>query len=104
MDVVSRICTAIRDIPDFPQPGILFKDITPILLDPALCSDIVGAIHQDFSGQKIGGIVGVESRGFLFGMMLAQRFQVPFIPIRKKGKLPYRTVSYEYKLEYDSAT
>ena len=104
MDVVSRICTAIRDIPDFPQPGILFKDITPILLDPALCSDIVGAIHQDFSGQKIGGIVGVESRGFLFGMMLAQRFQVPFIPIRKKGKLPYRTVSYEYKLEYGSAT
>lgn len=104
MNVVSRIRTAIRDIPDFPQPGILFKDITPILLDPALCADIVSAIHQDFIGERIGGIVGVESRGFLFGMMLAQRFNVPFIPIRKKGKLPYRTVSYEYKLEYGSAT
>jgi adenine phosphoribosyltransferase len=104
MDVASRIRTAIRDIPDFPQPGILFKDITPILLDPDLCADIVTAIHQDFASENIGGIVGVESRGFLFGMMLAQRFRVPFIPIRKKGKLPYRTVSYEYKLEYGSAT
>ncbi len=99
----QRIKEAIRDIPDFPQPGIMFKDITPILLDAKLCLDIVNQLYDSFKGKKIDGIVGVESRGFLFGLMLAQKFNVPFIPIRKKGKLPYKTVSFEYKLEYGSA-
>lgn len=104
MDLQNRLRTVIRDIPDFPQPGILFKDITPILLDAELCRDIVEAMYVSFKGQQIDGIVGVESRGFLFGLMLAQKFNVPFIPIRKKGKLPYKTISYEYNLEYGSAT
>ena len=98
-----RLKASIRDIPDFPQPGILFKDITPILNDSQLCKDIVDQMHGAFQDIKIDGIVGVESRGFLFGLMLAQKFNVPFIPIRKKGKLPYKTISYEYKLEYGSA-
>ncbi|HNP48929.1 MAG TPA: adenine phosphoribosyltransferase [Bacteroidia bacterium] len=99
----DRLKNSIRDVPNFPKQGILFKDITPILLDVELCKDIVDALYASFSDQKIDGIVGVESRGFLFGLMLAQKFKVPFIPIRKKGKLPYKTVSYEYKLEYGSA-
>ena len=103
MPLHGRLKEAIRDIPDFPKPGILFKDITPILMDPTLCRDIVAEMYRRFSSEKIDGIVGVESRGFLFGLMLAGKFNVPFIPIRKKGKLPYKTISYEYKLEYGSA-
>lgn len=98
-----RLKKSIRDIADFPKPGILFKDITPILIDPELCKDIVEEMYISFINVKIDGIVGVESRGFLFGLMLAQKFNVPFIPIRKKGKLPYKTISYEYNLEYGSA-
>ena len=104
MQLQERLRTVIRDVPDFPKPGILFKDITPILMDVDLCKDIVDGMYKAFADQKIDGIVGVESRGFLFGLMLAQKFRVPFIPIRKKGKLPYKTISYEYKLEYGSAT
>ena len=103
MDLQSRIKAAIRDIPDFPKPGILFKDITPVLADAALCGDIVNGFHDQLAGKKIDGIVGIESRGFLFGMLLAQKFGVPFLPVRKKGKLPFKTYSYEYTLEYGSA-
>ncbi len=101
--IENRLKESIRDIPDFPKPGILFKDITPILIDVQLCKDIVDEIYIRFQGIMIDGIVGVESRGFLFGLMLAQKFNVPFVPIRKKGKLPYKTISYEYYLEYGSA-
>lgn len=104
MNLESRIKSVIRDVPDFPKPGIQFKDITPILQNADLCRDIVESMHASFSKQKVDAVVGVESRGFLFGMMLAQRFGVPFVPVRKKGKLPYKTVSYEYDLEYGSAT
>jgi adenine phosphoribosyltransferase len=103
MDLQSRIKASIRDIPDFPKPGILFKDITPVLADAVLCRDIVDGIHEQLKSKKIDGIVGIESRGFLFGMMLAQKFSVPFLPVRKKGKLPFKTYSYEYTLEYGSA-
>jgi len=103
MDLLSRIKSSIRDIPDFPKPGILFKDITPVLADPALCLDIVQEIYLRLKSKKVDGIVGIESRGFLFGMMLAQKFSVPFLPVRKKGKLPFKTYSYEYTLEYGSA-
>jgi adenine phosphoribosyltransferase len=103
MTTEERVRSVIRDIPDFPQPGILFKDITPILMDATLCDEIAGLIHSAFRNHKIDAIVGVESRGFLFGMLVAQKFNVPFIPVRKKGKLPARTISYEYKLEYGSA-
>lgn len=94
----------IRDVPDFPKPGILFKDITPILKDPELCQQIVNAICEEFAGQPIDAVAGIESRGFLFGMMLAERLKVPFVPIRKQGRLPADTLSCEYDLEYGSAT
>jgi adenine phosphoribosyltransferase len=101
--IKEKIKAAIRDIPDFPKPGILFKDITPVLLDPQLCRDITEEFVQQLSGQKIDAVVGIESRGFWFRMMLAERLNVPFVPVRKAGKLPYQTVSFEYNLEYGSA-
>lgn len=104
MSVEERLKLAIRDIPDFPKPGILFKDITPVLQDPQLCKEIIDEFYSKFIGQKIDVIVGVESRGFLFGLLLAQKFNVPFVPVRKIGKLPYKTVSYKYDLEYGSAS
>ena len=102
--IIERIKAAIRDVPDFPTPGVMFKDITPILMDPQLCSDVVDEFSKKFSGNKVDAIVGVESRGFLFGMLLAQKMNVPFITVRKMGKLPYKTISYEYDLEYGSST
>lgn len=99
----ERLNQAIRNVPDFPKPGILFKDITPILLDPELCRDIVLEFKNRFENNKIDAIVGVESRGFLFGMLMAQELKIPFVTIRKAGKLPYKTISYEYTLEYGSA-
>ncbi|TNF29941.1 MAG: adenine phosphoribosyltransferase [Bacteroidetes bacterium] len=100
----TRIKQAIRDVPDFPKPGILFKDITPILLDHQLCAEIAENMATQVAGWKLDAIVGIESRGFLFGMMTAQALRIPFIPVRKKGKLPYHTVSHEYELEYGTAT
>jgi adenine phosphoribosyltransferase len=104
MDLQAKIRKAVRDIPDFPKPGILFKDITPILSDAQLCRDITDAFYEKFKSQKIDGIVGVESRGFLFGMTIAQKFNIPFIPVRKKGKLPYKTIAFDYELEYGVAS
>jgi adenine phosphoribosyltransferase len=104
VSVEDRLKSVIRDVKDFPKPGILFKDITPILLDHSLCLEVTDALFQRFIARPVEAVVGVESRGFLFGMMLAQKFEVPFIPVRKKGKLPYQTVSYSYDLEYGSAT
>jgi adenine phosphoribosyltransferase len=100
----QRLRDAIRDVPDFPKPGILFKDITPILLDHRLCADTADALAASVRDQRPDAVVGVESRGFFFGLMMAQRLGVPFIPVRKAGKLPYRTVSHEYELEYGTAT
>lgn len=99
----TRIKDAIRDVPDFPKPGILFKDITPILMDHRLCAEIAESIASQVADWKVDAMVGVESRGFLFGMMVAQALKVPFIPVRKAGKLPYQTVSHEYALEYGTA-
>lgn len=100
----TRIKQAIRDVPDFPKPGILFKDITPILLDNELCEDIAKELAEKAQDWKVDAIVGVESRGFFFGLMTAQVLGVPFIPVRKAGKLPYETISHEYELEYGTAT
>lgn len=99
----DRVDRAIRTIPDFPKEGIFFKDITPVLLDHNLCREITQDMSEHFRDKKVDAIVGVESRGFLFGMLLAQELKVPFITVRKKGKLPYKTVSYKYDLEYGSA-
>jgi adenine phosphoribosyltransferase len=97
------IADHIRNVPNFPKEGIQFKDITPILENPALCQKIAKALIAPYHG-KIDAIVGVESRGFLFGLMMAQLLNCKFIPIRKKGKLPYKTISYSYSLEYGTAT
>lgn len=99
----SRLEAAIRAVPDFPKPGILFRDITPVLEDPILCRAVVEGFREALRSTPIDAIAGIESRGFLFGMPLALALGVPFITVRKKGKLPYRTVSYKYDLEYGSA-
>ena len=100
----TRVKQAIRDVPDFPKPGILFKDITPVLLDHQLSKEVAEAMVSQVSDWKVDAIVGVESRGFFFGMMMAQALQIPFIPVRKAGKLPYKRVSHQYELEYGTAT
>ena len=104
MQLKERIEEAIRDIPDFPKPGILFKDITPIFLNPALCTEITDAFCRSFSKAKPDAIIGIESRGFLFGMLMASWLNIPFIMVRKAGKLPAKTISQEYSLEYGTAT
>ena len=101
--ISSKLKEVIRDVPDFPKPGIIFKDITPILLDPQLTRDVVEEMVNQTKPLNLDAIVGIESRGFWFGIMLANKLNIPFIPIRKKGKLPYKTVSYSYDLEYGSA-
>ena len=101
--ISSRLKEVIRDVPDFPKPGIIFKDITPILLDPQLTRDIIDEMVNHVKQLNLDAIVGIESRGFWFGIMLANKLNIPFIPIRKKGKLPYKTISYKYDLEYGSA-
>jgi len=98
--IAQQIKAAIRDIPDFPKPGIIFKDITPILKDPTLCERIVDVFVMKLADTKIDIIAGVESRGFLFGLMLATRLGVPFVPVRKAGKLPHTVKQKVYELEY----
>jgi len=100
---MKSIRDAIRDVPDFPKPGILFKDITPLLQDPKLGREIIAAFIEKLKGTKVDAILGVESRGFLFGYMLAVEMNVPFIPIRKSGKLPWKTIGIDYALEYGTA-
>lgn len=102
--IEEQLKAAIRDIPDFPKPGILFKDITPVFKDPALCQGIVDEFVGRLSDQQFDAVVGIDSRGFLLGPMIAVKLGVPFIPIRKKGKLPGKTISESYALEYGSAT
>ena len=102
-DLEQRLKAAVRAVPDFPKPGILFRDITPVLEDPVLCRDVVDAFAQQVSAQRVEAIAGIESRGFLFGMPLALKLGVPFLTVRKKGKLPWKTVSHKYDLEYGSA-
>ena len=103
MDVNTAIRKAIRTIPDFPKPGIQFKDITPLLEDPNLSRRIIGELAEHYQKLEIEAVAGVESRGFLFGLPLAMELNVPFIVVRKKGKLPAETVSFKYDLEYGSA-
>lgn len=99
----QKLISVIRDIPDFPKPGIVFKDITPIFAHPDLCAEIVGEFRRRFDQVPVDAVAGVEARGFLFGFLLAQAWNVPFIPIRKAGKLPYHKISREYALEYGTA-
>lgn len=94
----------IRVIEDFPKKGISYKDITPLFQNIEISKNIIDSFVQRLSGINVDAIVGVESRGFIFGMVLAYKLNVPFIPIRKKGKLPFDTFSQDYELEYGNAT
>ncbi|MFD1630997.1 adenine phosphoribosyltransferase [Pseudopedobacter beijingensis] len=96
----NRIKRLVRDVVDFPSEGIVFRDITPILKDQELCSDIIAEFVSRLKGINIDVVAGIESRGFLFGMMLANELKVPFVPIRKEGKLPYKSIKQCYDLEY----
>jgi adenine phosphoribosyltransferase len=100
-DLSKDLRACIRDVPDFPSRGILFKDITPLLADPALFDRTVKALYAGWDDVDV--IVGMESRGFLFGTPMARDLGVPFAPARKKGKLPHSTVEVSYDLEYGSA-
>lgn len=99
----NKIKSAVREVPDFPKPGIVFKDITPILAEPELCQQILELLTDRYSQNKPDIIVGIESRGFLFGMLLSQSLGIPFVPIRKEGKLPADTHRFSYDLEYGSS-
>lgn len=99
----KQIKSTIRDIPNFPKEGIVFKDITPLLQDVSLSKSITGALAEYWNGKGIDIIVGIESRGFMWGHSLAQMLEVPFVPIRKKGKLPAESYAFKYDLEYGSA-
>src|SRR3990172_3358551 len=103
MNIEQKIKSAIRDVPDFPKQGIIFKDITPILKNSKLCSEIADEFIRKLKGTKVDAIVCTESRGFFFGFLLASRMHLPLIPLRKSGKLPYKTISHEYDLEYGTA-
>jgi len=101
--ISDKLDKAIREVPNFPKQGINFKDITTLLLDPELSTEIIDAFIERLKGKKIDAIVGVESRGFLFGFLLANKMGIPFVPIRKVGKLPGETLKFKYDLEYGSA-
>lgn len=97
---LERLRSAIRDVPDFPQPGILFKDITPVLADAQLLTEAIEGMTEIFAGQKVDKVVGIDARGFIFGALIAQKLGAGFIPVRKKGKLPWQTRGVDYSLEY----
>lgn len=99
MTDLSRL---IRDVPDFPKPGIVFKDITPLLQDAGGFASAVEAMARPFVARKVEVVAGIESRGFIFGSAIARFLDIGFVPIRKPGKLPYAKVREEYQLEYGS--
>ena len=96
MDITSYI----RDVPDFPQPGILFRDITPLLGEPAAFGAAIDRFAERYAAEPIDAIAGIEARGFLFAAPLAARLDKPLVPMRKPGKLPWETQSITYSLEY----
>lgn len=100
---MDRLRNKIRDIPDFPKPGIIFKDITPLVKDPATLRLSVHQLLHPFLGRDITAVAGMEARGFIFGSLVAWELGIPFIPLRKPGKLPYDVQSVSYDLEYGSA-
>jgi adenine phosphoribosyltransferase len=93
----------IRDIPDFPKPGILFKDITPLLAAPEAFAQAIHQLCAQYRGQAIDAVAAAEARGFLLAAPMAIEMKLPLIPLRKPGKLPYRTHSFKYELEYGTA-
>lgn len=98
--IAERIRARVRDVPDFPQPGIVFKDITPVLAEPRLLGDAVAVLHAAFGGSGVDRVVAIESRGFIVGAPLAIALGCGFAPIRKIGRLPHTTTRVAYELEY----
>ncbi|MFJ1378560.1 adenine phosphoribosyltransferase [Capnocytophaga canimorsus] len=97
---VNHLKEKIRDIYDFPKQGVVFKDITPILSDPQAVKTALGLFCEHLKGIKVDKVVGMESRGFFFGTLLAQHLNAGFVPVRKPGKLPFETIAQTYDLEY----
>jgi len=100
----AELEAAIRNVPDFPKPGIQFKDITPVLANARLFSGAIDLLTSDFSPGSIDAVVGIDARGFIFAAAAAKKLNAGFIPVRKKGKLPFTTIEQEYALEYGHAT
>ena len=100
----QQIAAAIRNVPDFPKPGIQFKDITPVLADPRLFAGAIDLLTEKFKPGSVDAVVGIDARGFIFAAAAAMKLRAGFVPIRKKGKLPYQTHEQDYALEYGSAT
>src|SRR6516225_2701824 len=100
----SEIERAIRNIPDFPKPGIQFKDITPVLADARLFSGSIDLLIDGFKPGDVDAVVGIDARGFIFAAAAAMKLHAGFVPVRKKGKLPYQTHEQNYELEYGTAT
>jgi len=97
---LALLRSRIRDVPDFPKPGILFKDITPLLADVEAFRACIELMAEPFAGETVDAVIGIESRGFMFGAALADKLGVGFVPVRKPGKLPAATFRAEYELEY----
>ena len=104
MDELARLKPLIRDVPDFPKPGIVFKDFTPLIRDAAGLALAVELMVNPFRGKQVDLVVGAESRGFIFGMAMAQSLSAGFVPVRKPGKLPWNKSSISYELEYGHDT
>lgn len=104
MDSITQLKALIRDVPDFPKPGIVFKDFTPLIRDPAGLALAVELMVNPFRGKGIDLVMGAESRGFIFGIALAQALSTGFVPVRKPGKLPWKKASISYELEYGKDT
>jgi adenine phosphoribosyltransferase len=102
MDQIDRLKSLIREVPDFPKPGIIFKDFTPLIRDPAGLALSVELMANPYRGKNIDLVVGAESRGFIFGIALAQSLSAGFVPVRKPGKLPWKRHKMSYDLEYGS--
>ena len=100
----AEIEKAIRNVPDFPKAGIQFKDITPLLADPRLFAGTIDLLTQNFKPGSVDSVVGIDARGFIFAAAAAQKLHAGFVPVRKKGKLPYQTIEEDYALEYGNAT
>lgn len=103
MTIEQQLKAVIRDVPDFPKPGILFKDISTIMLNSNVSNAVLDHLVNYYENKGLDAIAGIESRGFLFGYPLAMRLGLPFILIRKEGKLPYEKIKHAYELEYGSA-
>src|SRR2546428_3877135 len=103
LDIFEKLRAAVRDVPDFPKKGVIFKDITPVLNDPVLFRASIDLFLERCRGKNIDKIVGIDARGFLFGSAVAYELGLGFVPIRKRGKLPYRTDTAKYSLEYGEA-